>query len=244
MRYTPLVLLLITVLVAILSWLGSVYDWGLYSLLEAEGLRWMITHVLENFRLSPWAEVVVGLCTLSILVESGLPQVCTPSFWHRSRRSLKKTRALQITAVCFLAFAVCLLFVVLMPSSPLLSAFGHLSQSPLYYGSYSLAAIVLTLLSVVYGAASGRFLSFADVAQALVFLPSSVGDFFVTLFMGAQFLSCLHYMLGTPQPTLGSLLTGGAVQEGALPSLVEFLLMTIVYGIPLFTSVFRTYVKR
>ena len=53
MRYTPLVLLLLTVLVAILSWLGSVYDWGLYSLLEAEGLRWVITHVLEDLRLSP-----------------------------------------------------------------------------------------------------------------------------------------------------------------------------------------------
>lgn len=240
----PLILLLLTVLVAIVSWLGSVYDWGLCSLLDAEGLRWMLTHVLDNFRLSPWAEVVMGLCTLSILVESGLLQVFMPRFWQRSRRSLKKMRALQITAVCLAFFVLCLLYFLLSPSSPLLSAFGRFSQSPLYFASYSLTMIVLSLLSIIYGYTSGRFLSFADVVQALVYLPASVADYFVTLFMASQFLACFHYMLAAPQPTLGQLLTDEVVQEGVLPVSLEIILMIILYGIPLLTSVLRIYVKR
>jgi p-aminobenzoyl-glutamate transporter AbgT len=103
---------------------------------------------------------------------------------------------------------------------------------------------VLTLLSIIYGYTSGRFLSFADVVQALVYLPASVADYFVTLFMASQFLACFHYMLAAPQPTLGQLLTDEVVQEGVLPVSLEIVIMIILYGIPLLTSVLRIYVKR
>lgn len=244
MRYTPLILLLFTVLVAILSWLGSVYDWGLHSLLDAEGLRWMLTHVLENLRLSPWAEVAMGLCTLSILTESGLPQVFLPRFWRKSRRSLKKLRALQVTAVCFVLFVLGILYFALVPSSPLLSALGRFSQSPLYFGLYPLIAMMLILLSVIYGYTSGRFLSFTDVVQALLYLPASIADYFLTLFMASQFVACFHYMLAAPQPTLGQLLTDEALPSGSLPVWAELLLFIVVYGIPLLSSILRIYVKR
>ena len=243
MRYTPLILLLLIVLTAILSWLGSVYDWGLHSLLDAEGLRWMLTHVIENVRLSPWVEIVMGLCALSILAESGLPQVFTPRFWRRSHRSLKKMRALQITTVCFVFVVLGTLYFVLMPSSSLLSALGHFSQSPLYYGFYSLSVIVVTLLSVIYGYTSGRFLSLVDVVQAMVYMPVAVASYFITLFFAAQIVACRHYALGISLPTLGQLLTDGVPESSVLTTSADLLLFFIVYFIPLITSIFTKLVK-
>ncbi len=244
MRHTPLILLLLIVLTAILSWLGSVYDWGLHSLLDAEGLRWMLTHVIDNVRQSPWVEIVMGLCSLSVLSESGLLQVFTPCFWRRSQRSLKKMRALQVTAVCFVFLVLCTLYFVLMPTSPLLSAFGRFSQSPLYYGFYSLSLIVVTLLSVIYGYTSGRFLTLVEVAQAMVYVPVALAEYFITIFFAAQFVACLHYALGVPLPTLGQLLTDGVPESAPLTTAADLLLFFIVYFIPLITSVFVKFVKR
>lgn len=244
MRYTPLILLLLIVLTAILSWLGSVYDWGLHSLLDAEGLRWMLTHVIDNVRQSPWVEIVMGLCALSVLAESGLPQVFTPHFWRRSQRSLKKMRALQVTTVCFAFLVLGVLYFALMPSSPLLSAFGRFSQSPLYDGIYPLSLIVMTLLSVIYGYTSGRFLSLVDVVQAMVYMPVSIAEYFITLFFAAQFVACLHYAFGLPLPTLGQLLTDGVSDSSLLTTSVDLLIFFIVYFIPLITSIFTKLVKR
>ncbi len=243
MRIAPLILLVLIVLTAILSWVGNVYDWGLHNLLDAEGLRWAFTHVLSNLRQSPWAEIVLGLSALSIVMESGLMQVFTSRFWQKDRRSLRKLRALQITSVVALLFVVCALYFVLVPTSPLLSAFGRFSQSPFYYGLYPYILLSMAVVAATYGYASGRFLSFGDMVQALVALPVGIASYFVTLFMASQFIACLHYVLDVPLPTLSLMLNGESpMADGLWPMLC--CLYLAVYFIPLITSVLKYYVKQ
>lgn len=244
MRYTSLFLLLLILLTSVVSWVGSIYDWGLHNLLDAEGVRWSLTHVLENFRQSPWVEVVLGLSVLGLCAESGLPQVCTPRFWQRSRRSLKKLRALQITSLILVLLLLLALYFVITPSSPLLSAFGHFFRSPLYNGLYSLILLTLTLLSIVYGGLSGRFLSLFDIVLAITCLPARMGGYFVSLFIASQLIACIHYMLGAPLLTLGQLLMGDTADTAGIPLSIDILLHVLLYGIPLFFSLFTNYVKR
>ena len=60
---------LLTLVVALLSWVGSIYGWsGVQSLLSAEGLRWQLRNVGDGFFSAPFFSDIlllafgVGLC--------------------------------------------------------------------------------------------------------------------------------------------------------------------------------------
>ena len=214
----PLLYVLLILLVALLSWVGGVYGWGLVSLLDADGVRWLCTHVLDNVRQSPWLELTMALAVCGQFVESGLPAVFTPRFWQRHSRTLKKMRALQITIVV-LAVMVVLFVVSLTGASPLMSALGQFTLSPLFFGLYPISLLVLLVLGTTYGLASGRFYSVGDVVRSVVSLPVAVAPYFFTLFLAAQLMGCIRYVW--------------ALSVG---SPADILLCLLLYGIPLILS--------
>ena len=219
----PVLYVLLLLLVALLSWVGSIYAWGLESLLDAEGVRWMCIHMLDNVRQSPWLEIAMALAVCGQFIESGLPAVFTPRFWQRRSRTLKKMRALQIT-IAVLAVMVVLFVLSLTGASPLMSALGQFTLSPLFFGLYPISLMVLLVLSTTYGLASGRFYSVGDVVRSLVSLPVAVAPFFVTLFLAAQLMGCIRYVWSLPVDTP-----------------VDILLSLLLYGIPLILSLLSVY---
>ena len=63
---------LLTLVVALLSWVGSIYGWsGVQSLLSAEGLRWQLRNVGDGFFSAPFFSDIlllafgVGLCMIN-----------------------------------------------------------------------------------------------------------------------------------------------------------------------------------
>ena len=53
---------LLTVVLALFSWIASVYGVGeVQSLLSAEGVRWMLGHVVENYMHAPALGIVLVL---------------------------------------------------------------------------------------------------------------------------------------------------------------------------------------
>ena len=45
---------LLTVMLLFISWIGSVYSWGeVQSLLSAEGLRWLLRSIADDYASSP-----------------------------------------------------------------------------------------------------------------------------------------------------------------------------------------------
>ena len=49
-----IVFFLLTLALALFSWIGSIYGLGeVQSLLSAEGIRWVLGHVVENYVQSP-----------------------------------------------------------------------------------------------------------------------------------------------------------------------------------------------
>ena len=55
---------LLTVALALFSWIGSVYGMGgVQSLLSAEGIRWVLGHTLENYVQAPALGMVLVFFT-------------------------------------------------------------------------------------------------------------------------------------------------------------------------------------
>ena len=65
---------LMTFALALFSWVANIYGWGeIQSLLSAEGIRWLLGHVVENYVTCPALGIVlILLMGLGIAVHSGL----------------------------------------------------------------------------------------------------------------------------------------------------------------------------
>ena len=87
---------LLTIAITLLSWVGSVYAWGnVQSLLSAEGIRWVLSRVVENYVHTPALGIVliafmgIGVGSRSGLYEALLRYCRKGRFLSRKeRRSL------------------------------------------------------------------------------------------------------------------------------------------------------------
>ena len=61
-----------TLLVVLTSWIGSIYEWPVQSLLSPEGLRWTLRHVDENLYQTPFASIFILLIGMGLAYAPGL----------------------------------------------------------------------------------------------------------------------------------------------------------------------------
>ena len=206
------VYLALLLLVALLSWVGDVYGWGVGNLLSREGLCRGCSHLTANVSAAPIGTLLLLIICLSTLLESGLF-----ALRGKGRRSLRERKALQAVAVTGLIILAVLAVMLLSASPLLLSPLGTFSGSPFHHSALPLIALLLTLLALVYGISSGRFLSLGDVLSACVLLLSRYPVYLLSIFCGAQLLAALRYALPTlPTPLFTA---AGAVVYG-LPLLL------------------------
>ncbi len=91
---------LLTVGVALCSWIGSVYGLGeVQSLLSPEGIRWMLRHALDSYVSTPALGIVLVLFLgLGIAYRSGVGDTLG-RVWQSGRHiSRKEKRALTLAA--------------------------------------------------------------------------------------------------------------------------------------------------
>lgn len=175
------------VLLWLVSWLMGIYIDGVESVLTSNGIRWLVGNLMENFKSMPLAEIICGLMGVSVLRESGIVKL------FDGHISLKQKRAIQITAVFIAVFALLFSLLLLLPDAILLSAFGGLDNSPLMKGLYGIVMLFVLLIGNIYGYTSGRFVNLHDFVQAHVSIFHTVSSYFIILFLGCQFVSCLDF---------------------------------------------------
>ena len=83
---------------------------------------------------------------------------------------------------------------VLFPGAVLLSAFGTYQGSAIQMGLYPLTLALFVCVGITYGYASGTFSNASDTIRAIVYLPSRIAVFFVTMFVASQLIGCFHYV--------------------------------------------------
>lgn len=204
--YHPATLLLLCTLgVVMLSWICEVYGWSvvdsdtgletdIQSLLSAEGIRWMLKHVTDNFTAyPPLGPVLVTLFGVGPAFHSGWVDACLRRL-HPSRALSRKERRSLWPPLLLLACYVSLILLGAFSSWGILRGIdGSLSRSPLASGLLFLSALGIALAGTVYGFSVGRYRTDRDVVDGLIHFIRPVGLYLVLAFFASQLLACLFY---------------------------------------------------
>ena len=169
--------------VALFSWIGSVYGIGhIQSLLSAEGVRWLLGHVMSNYMQTPALGIVLVLMMgLGVVVQSGLSNALKRFFQPETLLSRKERRALMLTFGALAVYVLLVVVSILLPWNIAQGVTGVWLHSPLFKGFIYVLSLGLGLSGLVYGYASDTFLRFSDVFSAMSLLIARNASFFVKI---------------------------------------------------------------
>lgn len=186
---------LLTVAVALFSWIGSIYGLGkVQSLLSPEGIRWELRHAVGNFVRTPALGIVMMLFLgFGIAVHSGIGGAVQRIVRKGKQISRKEKRALISAGCTLFVYILMILCTTFAPWSILRSVTGSLTNSPFEKGIYYLVSFGVGLSGVVFGYASGRFRDDKDIIRGMSCLFALFADYFVVLFFIVQLFSSLMY---------------------------------------------------
>lgn len=186
---------LLTVAVALFSWIGSIYGLGtVQSLLSPEGIRWELRHAIENYINTPALGIVMMLFLgLGIARYSGMSGAIGRIISCGKQLTRKEKRALVLSACTFLIYVLMIVLTTFAPWTMLRSVTGLLANSPFEKGIYYLLSFGIGLSGVIFGYAADRFRSDRDIIRGMSCLFSRYADYFVVLFFIVQFFSSLMY---------------------------------------------------
>lgn len=180
-------------LLVFVSWLlsATMAD-GVRSLLSSEGIRWFVGSFVSMLS-TPWLVWLLLLAMAGGCVwQSGMLPALD---WRTPVGNYRQRLALRMTLTLFIIYIAAVLLLTVVPHAVLLSATGCLLSSPFSRAVVPITAFGLLLLSVVYGWASGRFTSVADVVGALSFGIGRAAPLFVLYVLAVQLCESLRFVL-------------------------------------------------
>ena len=190
-----IVFFLLTLALALFSWIGSIYGLGeVQSLLSAEGIRWVLGHVVENYVQSPVLGIVLILFMgIGIVLRSGLYDAVKRFAGRNKLLSRKERRALTLAVGVLLLYFAMLVMSMFLPWNLYWNTTGGWLHSPFSKGLVYLLSIGMGLGGMVYGYVSDTFRRFSDVVEGMSSLIAERSFTFVSLFFIIQFFSSLEY---------------------------------------------------
>lgn len=180
------------VLLVLLSWiLSATMTEHVHSLLSSEGVRWFFGS-FSAMLASPW---LVWLLLLAMaggcLWQSG---ILLPLTSHPSLLTYRHRMALRTTVGIVVLYVLAILALTVVPHAVLLSATGQLFPSPFSRALVPIVSFGVLLASAVYGWASGRFSSFADVIASLAYGIQQAAPLFILYVVAVQFYASLKFV--------------------------------------------------
>ncbi len=190
-------LFLSEILLVLLSWVLSVVvpDWNLRSLLDGEGLRWLLAKHSELLA-SP---LLVYMLLLSIaygcITQSGVGRALLRmhNLSYRERIAMKHT----IIVICI--WVAILLFLAVGPNALMLAVDGAIYPSPFSAAFISLVALGLCVVASTFGVLSGRFDKLQDLYDASVVGVKMSAPLLVMYLLGAHLWYSILFVLNLIQ---------------------------------------------
>jgi len=185
----------LTLALALFSWVGSILGMGeVQSLLSAEGIRWVLGHVVENYVQCPVLGIMlVLLMGMGIVFRSGLYEVSKRLCRKEKQLSRKERRALSLALGALGVYALFVTLTLFLPWNFLLGITGSWHHSPFSRGLVYILSLGFGLSGMVYGYVSDTFRKMEDVVAGMSCMISRLAPAFVTLFFVIQFFSFLEY---------------------------------------------------
>lgn len=182
-------------LVAILSWVGSVYSWyGVRNIISTEALRWFLRNTEENLMLSPALYIVIiFFMSIGLFLHSGLGDVLWRMLKRERKLSGKEKKSLvaviMVVAMYFMGYAL----LAWGPWNIVRGVTGRYVDSPLHDGAFCILSIGIGIMSMVYGYSSDRYRNDKDVVRGMSYMFSHFPSYIVSLFFVIQFMAAFQY---------------------------------------------------
>ena len=179
--YIVLVLLVAQLALILLSWLvtAAFPELPMRSVLSSEGIRWFFGSFVSN-QLSPlliyfiMAVMAVGACVRSRLYDalretlSNTRSSLTTSSNHQHKVHYREKVGLRITLVEFIVYVIIMILLTAIPHAILLSVTGQLFPSSFSSSFIPSLSLIIIIMSLTYGVASGTIDSVAKMHKVLV----------------------------------------------------------------------------
>ncbi|WP_449027725.1 AbgT family transporter [Prevotella jejuni] len=179
--YIVLVLLVSQLALILLSWLvtAAFPELPMRSVLSSEGIRWFFGSFVSN-QLSPlliyfiMAVMAVGACVRSRLYDalretlSNTRSSLTTSSNHQHKVHYREKVGLRIALVEFIVYVIIMILLTAVPHAILLSVTGQLFPSSFSSSFIPSLSLIIIIMSLTYGVASGTIDSVAKMHKVLV----------------------------------------------------------------------------
>lgn len=179
--YIVLVLLVSQLALILLSWLvtAAFPELPMRSVLSSEGIRWFFGSFVSN-QLSPlliyfiMAVMAVGACVRSRLYDalretlSNTRSSLTTSSNHQHKVHYREKVGLRIALVEFIVYVIIMVLLTAIPHAILLSVTGQLFPSSFSSSFIPSLSLIIIIMSLTYGVASGTINSVAKMHKVLV----------------------------------------------------------------------------
>ena len=179
--YIVLVLLVAQLALILLSWLvtAAFPELPMRSVLSSEGIRWFFGSFVSN-QLSPlliyfiMAVMAVGACVRSRLYDalretlSNTRSSLTTSSDHQHKVHYREKVGLRIALVEFIVYVIIMILLTAIPHAILLSVTGQLFPSFFSSSFIPSLSLIIIIMSLTYGVASGTIDSVAKMHKVLV----------------------------------------------------------------------------
>ena len=179
--YIVLVLLVSQLALILLSWLvtAAFPELPMRSVLSSEGIRWFFGSFVSN-QLSPlliyfiMAVMAVGACVRSRLYDalretlSNTRSSLTTSSIHQHKVHNREKVGLRIALVEFIVYVIIMILLTAIPHAILLSVTGQLFPSSFSSSFIPSLSLIIIIMSLTYGVASGTIDSVAKMHKVLV----------------------------------------------------------------------------
>lgn len=179
--YIVLVLLVAQLALILLSWLvtAAFPELPMRSVLSSEGIRWFFGSFVSN-QLSPlliyfiMAVMAAGACVRSRLYDalratlSNTRSSLTTSSDHQHKVHYREKVGLRIALVEFIVYVIIMVLLTAIPHAILLSVTGQLFPSSFSSSFIPSLSLIIIIMSLTYGVASGTIDSVAKMHKVLV----------------------------------------------------------------------------
>ena len=186
-KYLLIVELLLLPVIAILSWIFSLYTPMIRSLLHPNGIRWIATHIIRNFTSLPIGEIILCLIALSLL------SALNPRTLFDRKATQKEKRAHLFAFLMLLMNILVVVFFTFFPPYVLLNFLGTLSDSPFIDGIPAFIFIAIETTCCTYAYTSGKMTTIQDFAQVHSSMLIKFSPFFIHLFLIAQIIGWVKF---------------------------------------------------
>lgn len=186
---------LLTLLVALLSWVGSIYGWsGVQNLISAEGLRWKLRNVGDGLLAAPlFGDLLLLSFGAGLCLHSGFWEAVKGGLYRRRKLSRKEKRSLWLSLTAGIVYVLAVLFLTWGPWGVVRSITGELKGSPLAEGLSYLLSLGLGIVAVIYGYTVDLYRTDRDIIKGMSYSSIRFSSYCVTLFFVVQFFTSLHY---------------------------------------------------